>query len=154
MEEQKTPKINVLGQIVRSKWYWITFLAIPLLAATILTAMPYGIDYAAEQWLLSHGLDVASVEDVDFNPFTGKLVLRDVKTTIADAQVLHVPEATLILHCRPFFTKTAHIEKLSIRIPLYLSIMMTKGTGALAVWPWWRRKRLLSSQRNQLGDSV
>jgi hypothetical protein len=115
MEEQKTPKINVLGQIVRSKWYWITFLAIPLLAATILTAMPYGIDYAAEQWLLSHGLDVASVEDVDFNPFTGKLVLRDVKTTIADAQVLHVPEATLILHWRPFFTKTAHIEKLSIK---------------------------------------
>ena len=49
MEEQKDPKINVFGQIVRSKWYWITFLAIPLLAAAVLTAMPYGIDYAAEQ---------------------------------------------------------------------------------------------------------
>ena len=115
MEEQKDPKINVFGQIVRSKWYWITFLAIPLLAAAVLTAMPYGIDYAAEQWLLSHGLDVASVEDVDFNPFTGKLVLRNVKAAIADAQVLHVPEATLRLHWRPLVNKRTHIEKLSIK---------------------------------------
>lgn len=114
-EEQKTSRIKVLQQIVRSKWYWIAFLAIPLLAAAILTAMPYGIDYAVEQWLLSHGLDVARVEDVDFNPFTGKVILREVKATIADAQVLHVPEATLRLQWRPFLNKRAHIEKLSIK---------------------------------------
>ena len=115
MEEQKSRKVNVVRQIVRSNWYWITFFALPLLAAAILTAVPYGIDYAAEQWLMSHGLDVASVEDVDFNPFTGKLVLRGLQGTVADAQVVHVPEATLRLHYRPFFNKRAHIEKLSIK---------------------------------------
>ena len=115
MDEQKSGKVKVLRQIVRSKWYWITLLAIPLLAAALLTAMPYGIDYAAEQWLMSQGLDVASVEDVDFNPFTGKLVFRDLRAKVADAQVLHVPEVTLRLHWRPLFSKRAHIEKLSIQ---------------------------------------
>ena len=115
MEEQKSPKINVLRHFVRSKWYWIVFITIPLLAVAILTAVPYGIDYAAEQWLMSHGLDVASVGDMDFNPFTGKLVLHDLKATVAGTEVLYVPEATIRLHWRPLFKKRAHIEKLVIK---------------------------------------
>src|SRR5210317_1272454 len=98
MEEQKSPKINVLRQIVRSKWYWITFLAFPLLAAAILISLPYGIEYAVEQWLLSHGLEVARVEDADFNPFTGTLVLHNLHANIAESQVLHVPEARMRIH--------------------------------------------------------
>jgi len=115
MEEQKTPKINVLRQIVRSKCYWITFLTLSLLAAAILTATPYGIDYAAERWLLSHGLEVGRVEDVDFNPFTGTLVLYNLQAKIGESQVLHVPEARMRIHWRPFFNKRVHIEKLSIK---------------------------------------
>jgi hypothetical protein len=115
MDEQKSRKIDVLRQIVRSNWYWITFLALPLLAAVILISLPYGIEYAAEQWLLSHGLKVARVEDVDFNPFTGKLVLRDLQANIAESQVLHVPEARIQIHYWPLFNRRAHIEKLSIK---------------------------------------
>ena len=115
MDEQKTRKINALRQIVRSKWYWITLIALPLLAAAILISLPYGIEYAAEQWLLSHGLRVASVEDVDFNPFTGKLVLRDLRAKIDESQVLLVPEARMQIHYWPLFNRRAHIEKLSIK---------------------------------------
>jgi len=115
MDEQKSRKVNVLRQIVRSKWYWITFLALPLLAAAILISLPYGIEYAAEQWLLSHGLEVARVEDVDFNPFTGTLVLRNLQTKIGESQVLHVPEARMRVYYQPLFNRRAHVEKLSIR---------------------------------------
>ncbi len=100
---------------MRRNWYWIAFITIPLVAAAILTAVPYGIDYAAEQWLMSHGLDVASVEDVDFNPFTGKLVLRDLQAKIGESQVLRVPEAKMRINWLPFFNKRAHIEKLTVR---------------------------------------
>jgi hypothetical protein len=115
MKENENSNRGKAPHFLRRNWYWIVFITIPLLAAAILTAMPYGIDYAAEQYLMSHGVDVARVEDVDFNPFTGKLVLRDLRATVADAQVLHVPEATLRLHWRPLFNKRAHIEKLSIK---------------------------------------
>ncbi len=114
MEEQKAPKIKVIRQNVRRNWYWLVFITIPLLAAAILTALPYGIEYAAEQWLMSHGLAVARIEDVDFNPFNGTLVLRNLQANIADSQVLHVPEARMRIHYRPLFNRRAHIEKLSI----------------------------------------
>ena len=86
MIENKNSSRSKAPHFLRRNWYWIVFITIPLLAAAILTAVPYGIDYAAEQWLMSQGLDVASVEDVDFNPFTGKLVFRDLRATVADAQ--------------------------------------------------------------------
>ena len=113
-DNKASSKLKSMG-FLRRNWYWIAFITIPLLAAAILISLPYGIDYAAEQWLMSHGLETARVKDVDFNPFTGKLVLRDLQATVADAQVLHVPEATLRLHWRPLFNKRAHIEKLSIK---------------------------------------
>jgi hypothetical protein len=126
MKDNENSKRSKAPHFLRRNWYWIVFITIPLLAAAILTAVPYGIDYAAEQWLMSHGLDVASVEDVDFNPFTGKLVLRDLQATVADAQVLHVPEVTLRLHWRPLFNKRAHIEKLST--PPLATALQQKGS--------------------------
>ena len=115
MTENKNSKRSKAPHFLRRNWYWIVFITIPLLAAAILTAVPYGIDYAAEQWLMSHGLDVASVGDMDFNPFTGKLVLHDLRATVAGTEVLYVPEATMRLHWRPLFKKRAHIEKLVIK---------------------------------------
>ena len=73
-------KLKSMG-FLRRNWHWIAFITIPILAAAILISLPYGIDYAAEQWLMSHGLEIASVEDVDFNPFTGTLVHRGWKVT-------------------------------------------------------------------------
>jgi len=115
MKENENSNRGKAPHFLRRNWYWIVFITIPLLAAAILTAVPYGIDYAAEQYLMSHGVDVARLGDVDFNPFTGKLVLRDLRATVADAQVLYVPEATIRLHWRPLFKKRAHIEKLVIK---------------------------------------
>jgi hypothetical protein len=115
MKEHGNSKRAKAPHFLRRNWYWIFFITIPLVAAAILTAVPYGIDYAAEQWLMSHGLDVASVEDVDFNPFTGKLVVRDLQATVAGTELLHVPEATIRIHWRPLFKKRAHIEKLVIK---------------------------------------
>ena len=115
MKENENSNRGKAPHFLRRNWYWIVFITIPLLAAAILTAVPYGIDYAAEQYLMSHGLDVARVGDVDFNPFTGKLVLHDLRATVADTEVLYVPEATIRLHWRPLFKKRAHIEKLVIK---------------------------------------
>jgi hypothetical protein len=115
MEEQKSSPKKALRRIVLSKWYWITFLAFPLLAAAILISVPYGIEYAAEQWLLSHGLEVARMEDADFNPFTGTLVLRNLQAKIGESQVLDVPEARMRVYYRPLFNRKAHVEKLSIK---------------------------------------
>jgi hypothetical protein len=115
MEEQKPPKINFIRQFLRRNWYWVTLIASAFLTAAILTSLPYGIDYAFERWLISQGLDRASIEDVDFNPFTGTLVLRNLQAKIGESQVLRVPEARMRMHWLPFFSKRAHIEKLTVR---------------------------------------
>ena len=115
MKDDKRKSRSKSQHFVRRNWYWITLIAFALLTAAILTAVPYGIDYAAEQWLMSHGLDVARVEDVDFNPFTGTLVLRNLQAKIGESQVLRVPEAKMRIYWLPFFNKRAHIEKLTVR---------------------------------------
>jgi hypothetical protein len=115
MKENEKSKRSKSPHFLRRNWYWIFFITIPLVVAAILTAMPYGIDYAAEQWLMSHGLDVAWVEDVDFNPFTGNLVVRDLQAKIGESQVLRVPEARMRIYWLPLFSKKVHIEKLSIK---------------------------------------
>jgi hypothetical protein len=115
IEEQKPPKIKKLRQFLRRNWYWIACISIPFLAAVILISLPYGIDYAAEQWLLSQGLEVARIEDVDFNPFTGTMVLRNLEAKIGEFQVLRVPEAKMRISWLPLLNKRAHIEKLAVR---------------------------------------
>jgi hypothetical protein len=115
MEEQKPGKTKKLRQFLRRNWYWLTFLALPLLAAIVLISLPYGIDYAMEQWLLSHGLEVARIEDVDFNPFTGALVLRNLQASLGESQVLRVAEAKMRISWLPLLSKRAHIEKLTVR---------------------------------------
>jgi hypothetical protein len=115
MKENENSSRSRAPHFLRRNWYWIVFITIPLLAAAILISLPYGIDYAAEQWLMSHGLEVARVEDVDFNPFTGTLVLRNLQAKIGESQVLRVPEAKMRIYWLPFFNKRAHIEKLSIK---------------------------------------
>ena len=126
---------------LRRNWYWIVFITIPLLAAAILTALPYGIDYAAEQWLMSHGLEIASVEDVDFNPFTGTLVLRNLQAKVGESQVLRVPEAKMRIYWLPFFSKRVHIEKLTLRDTSVVVEHDEKGSGALVVWLWRPQKQ-------------
>jgi hypothetical protein len=115
MKENENFSRSKSPHFVRRNWYWITLITSALLAAAVLTSLPYGIDYAFERWLISHGLDRASIEDVDFNPFTGTLVLRNLQAKIGESQVLRVPEARMRMYWLPFFSKRAHIEKLTVR---------------------------------------
>lgn len=155
---------------VRRNWYWITFIVVVLLTAATLISLPYGIDYLTEQWLMSHGLEHARVEDVDFNPFTGTLVLHNVRAKIADTQVLKIPEARMRFSWLPLLHKRARIENLTIKDTIIVVEHQKKGSwriGGLALAlaktvtdkpgkPAWgftlNQLEILNSQVEHVGD--
>jgi hypothetical protein len=48
-----------------------------VLAAVSIVAMPFGIQYALVSWLEGDNPGSATIENVDFNPFTGSLLIED-----------------------------------------------------------------------------
>jgi len=170
MNDAKPQNKSKLPRFLRSKRFWITFNVLALLAAAVLISLPYGIDYLTEQWLMSHGLDRAKVEDIDFNPFTGTLVLHNLRAHIANTQVLKIPEARLRFSWRPLLRKRARIENLTIKDTSIIVEHEEKGSwrvGGLALAlaktvtdkpgePAWgfglNQLEILNSQVQHVGD--
>lgn len=132
MEKPKFPSKSGVRRIVYSRWFWVTMAALAFIGL-ILTLLPYGFDYGAERWLMSHGADLATVDDIDFNPFTGTLVVHDLQVEVGNARVMHIKEAILNVDWLPFWRRKAHVEKL---------------TGALSVLrggSWFSSARIVRS---------
>lgn len=47
-----------------------------LLGTALLLALPHGFKWGIVRWFTGHGVDRARVTDVDFNPFTGRMVVK------------------------------------------------------------------------------
>ena len=113
MENHNSKNNRKLRRILRLRWIWI-IVGFGVLAALILISMPFGMDYEIERYFLTHGADEADVADVDFNPFTRRLVLKNVTVKVANEQVLNVPEADFTIVWSPFFKKRFLIEKIDL----------------------------------------
>ncbi|MGW8301110.1 MAG: DUF748 domain-containing protein [Desulfobacterales bacterium] len=101
-----TVLVNLLGKRI----LWI-LLGLALLATLLLIAMPFGIEYGFKRYLLSQGAEQASVEDVDFNPFTQRLVVKNLTVKVGAEQVLNVSEADFTLSWFQFFRKRFVLQK-------------------------------------------
>ncbi|MFQ5353798.1 MAG: DUF748 domain-containing protein [Thermodesulfobacteriota bacterium] len=83
-------------------------------AAALLIALPYGIRHYLRQALIVRGALVAVVEDVDLNPFTGRLLIHKI-TVKAGGAVLEVPEIAMRLHWGPLFQRRLYMESVTLR---------------------------------------
>ncbi len=63
----------------------------------LLLAIPYAIDYAVETWLEDHGATKATIQDVDFNPFSGRLQLDNLQVETSRGLTLHIWQARVNL---------------------------------------------------------
>ena len=104
---------NVLVNLLRKRILWILF-GLALFGTLLLIAMPFGIEYGFKRYLLSQGVEQASVKDVDFNPFTGRLVVKNLIVQAGAEQVLNVFEAGFTLSWSPFFRKRFVLEKVDL----------------------------------------
>jgi len=102
--------------VIRALWYKkkvrYILLAIVLLAA-VLALVPVATRYYLTRWLLDHGADQASIEDIDINLFTGRVALkgahieRDGKVVLTDSAVY------LDIGLRQLFNRKLLIEQSS-----------------------------------------
>ena len=107
----KTPSPK--KKIVRRAWFWI-LIAVVLVVVLLFSMLPFGIDYGIEAYLKNQGADQVKVEDVDFNPLTGRMSLENLSVVIDSQTVLNIPEAMLDLEWGPFIKKRFVLKRVTI----------------------------------------
>ncbi|MGD2186442.1 MAG: DUF748 domain-containing protein [Desulfobacterales bacterium] len=113
MKKRSKKTDNILIIMLRKRILWILF-GLALLGTLLLIAMPLGLDYGIERYFLSHGADQMDMEDVDFNPFTRRLVLKNLNIKVGKENVLNVSEAGFTFAWSSFFKKRFLIEKIDL----------------------------------------
>ena len=76
--------------------------------------LPVGIDYGIVRYLKDQGADQVSLEDVDFNPITGRMTLTNLSLIIGAQTLLKIPQAILNIEWRPFMHKRFVLERFEI----------------------------------------
>lgn len=87
--------------------------ALIFIAAALLVLLPYGIRHFVRQLLVERGASSALIEDVDFNPFTGKFAIQNI-TVSAGGATLEVADTEARLRWWPLFKKHIYIERISL----------------------------------------
>lgn len=111
---------TVIDSIWKKSWFRIgSITAIVFVLA--LVALPFGISKAMKSWLEKNGADNVSIEDVDFNPFTGTAALKGLDVRIAGKAVasnslLTIDVSLTDLLNKGVFIKAATIDKLVVDI--------------------------------------
>ena len=80
----------------------------------LLAATPFAIQYAISQGLKSVGSHTVKLKDVDFNPFTGKLVIKGLQTD-NNGQALRIPLLSVELNWLPLFKKQISVESVLLQ---------------------------------------
>jgi outer membrane protein OmpA-like peptidoglycan-associated protein len=113
MQDSSTESTDPKKKIFHRVWFWL-LLGLVLLVVLFFSMLPIGIDYGIEAFLEEQGADQVHLEDVDFNPFTGRMTLTNLMATIGAQTALQIPEATFKIQWTPFIRKRFVLERFTI----------------------------------------
>lgn len=89
-------------------------LVLAVLALALLVGAPFAIQYALQRWLVEHGAETAHIGNVDFNPFTGSLVIEGVKVTHDGSTSLALQRARVRVAWLPLWHKHLQLDAVAI----------------------------------------
>jgi hypothetical protein len=104
---------NVLENLLKKRIFWILF-GLALIGTLLLVAMPIGMDYGIERYFITHGAYQTDLEDVDFNPFTRRLVIKNLTVNVGNENVLTIAKAGFKFSWSPLFKKRLLIQELDL----------------------------------------
>ena len=94
---------------------WVLVLAgIAMLMVLLLTLTPYLMAWSAKDWLRQSGADQVEVQDIDFNPFTGVVVVKQLKVRAGDRDTLDIPRLMLDIDWGPLFSRKVNVNTVTI----------------------------------------
>jgi len=86
-----------------------------LLIGLIIIGSPYAIQYGITNSLNSVEGQQVKLDDVDFNPFTGTLIIKGLKSTDSKASKLNIPLLSIELDWLPLFKKQVLVKSLLLQ---------------------------------------
>ena len=93
----------------------LTALSVGVLFIAVLLTTPYLIDIGIERWMNAHEQGEAQVENIDFNPFTGRLSMDNLVVETASGRILNIPHAFLKFSWKQLFAKHVYLTELTVR---------------------------------------
>ncbi|MGD8614316.1 MAG: DUF748 domain-containing protein [Gammaproteobacteria bacterium] len=96
-----------------TRWFRISIVAATLIAV-FLVGTPVLIKHFARQWLLEHGGGEVRFRDVDFNPFSGSLLLKELDVKVDRETTLSFASAGLDLAWLPLFRKQIKVQSVEL----------------------------------------
>lgn len=97
----------------KHKWATITVSFLVLLILVI-SVLPLVISSQLEKWLLANGADEASIENVDFNPFTAELAVYDLLVKRQGVETLKLKSLQTSMLRLPLFERRVVIPQILI----------------------------------------
>jgi len=106
----------------------IVAIALTLIALVVLLGTPYVIKRELNKWIASHGPDSVQTDNVDFNPFTGRLSLNNLQLKIERGEALHITKAYLNFSWTNLLKKRLYIKEVVLE-DTYLLVDTQEDTG-------------------------
>ena len=97
------------------KPFIITCAVIAALFMVGLIGTPYLIDLGLERWIASQGPEIGQVENIDFNPFNGRLSMDNLVVETQSGRTLNITHASLKFSWRQLFKKQLYLSELVLR---------------------------------------
>mgnify|MGYP000326090784 CR=1 FL=1 len=103
----------MITSLLSRRWFIALTVTLVLFAA-LLIGTPFLIKHLARQWLLENGGSEVQFRDVDFNPFSGTLLLKDLDVKVDQKTTLSFASAGLDLAWLPLFHKQIKVQSLGL----------------------------------------
>lgn len=98
----------------RHRWWTATGLTIVILLLLIFFVLPIGVRWGIEKWLESHGRLQAQVQDVDFNLFSGYMVVHSLLAEHEGEGGFKWVRASMEIAWAPLFKKRIRVDDVSV----------------------------------------
>lgn len=118
--------------------YRKSFIALGIIAVLfglIIALTPFGIQYAAVHWLENDGERRAAIENVDFNPFTGELLIEGLAVRDPSRRQLNSARLFLAIEYAELFNKRVYLRTIEVRDGLVEIDFGANGAVSIAGLP-------------------
>ncbi len=99
--------------MLSKRWFQVAVILVCLLAA-ILIGTPLLLKHYAKQWLLENGGEQVVFEDIDFNPFTATLVLKNLEVQTGAQKTLSFEQVFAGLSWTPLLEKKVAVDQITL----------------------------------------